>query len=430
MKTKQCEREGCNEEFTPKRSTGRFCSDTCRTQNWLENNKVESRQDATSPPPLKEVTSVANNKIDNPIDEDVNTEMSMLEVERYMQLQFLGKWEEKCEYAVTALIKPNQYRVSIDKLMFGKDKLGTLNNKPYEGYLKSLNMVDKQLFLTTPINRLNPLFIKKFQSELYDQQKKANKAIKQINEHENVLAPIAKRTSGTAVDKNTNCDIKRSDLSFINSKVAKQNNSKIEEEPDGKIIASPKLNQMRHTTILFDGKWKEFLGQPPIDFNCIIHGMPGEGKSTFAIQFAHYLAVNFGKVLYVSGEEGWNKTLKDKFQKVNAITPDLHIADIRKYEEITMEVKTNTYNFIFVDSLDTMGIDSKKLKALRNHYKNVAIISICQSTKDGKMRGSNEIVHDTDIAIRVEKGIAETTKNRLINTNQKFDVFAVFDSQD
>ena len=79
-----------------------------------------------------------------------------------------------------------------------------------------------------------------------------------------------------------------------------------------KIISSTELEGMEFNTINFKGVWGDFFGQPSLEFHCIIHGMPGEGKSTFAIQFAHYLAENFGKVVYISGEEGINKTLKEE----------------------------------------------------------------------------------------------------------------------
>ena len=38
---------------------------------------------------------------------------------------------------------------------------------------------------------------------------------------------------------------------------------------------------------------------------------------------------------------------------------------------------------------------------------NSALITISQSTKDGKMRGSYEIIHDSDIAVAASGGIAE-----------------------
>ncbi len=60
-----------------------------------------------------------------------------------------------------------------------------------------------------------------------------------------------------------------------------------------------------------------------------------------------------------------------------------------------------------------MKINADKMKVIRERYKNSALITISQSTKDGKMRGSYEIVHDCDIAVKVEKGVAISTKNRF-----------------
>jgi len=190
-----------------------------------------------------------------------------------------------------------------------------------------------------------------------------------------------------------------------------------------KIINSKDLATMDYKALNFRNKWNDLFGYPSINFHCVIHGMSGEGKSTFAIQFANYLAQNFGSVIYVSGEEGFNKTLKDKFMNNHATSDDLYIADLRTYEDITKEIPPNDYNFIFIDSLDTMKIDAEKMKKLRELYKTTALITISQSTKDGKMRGSYEIVHDSDIAVCVENGIAITTKNRFKEKNMKLKVF-------
>lgn len=53
------------------------------------------------------------------------------------------------------------------------------------------------------------------------------------------------------------------------------------------------------------------------------------------------------------------------------------------------------------------------MKKLRSRYKGFALVTISQSTKDGKMRGLYEIAHDLDMAVKVENGIARTTKNRF-----------------
>ena len=151
--------------------------------------------------------------------------------------------------------------------------------------------------------------------------------------------------------------------------------------------------------------------------------MAGEGKSTFAIQFSNYLAENFGTVLYVSGEEGLSKTMKDKINNNNALSNNLYIADIRTEKELIDMVKPNTYNFIVIDSLDNMRINAQNLKTIRKTYENSVLITISQSTKDGKMRGSYEIIHDSDIAVTVANGIATTVKNRFKEKNCSYQIF-------
>jgi len=190
-----------------------------------------------------------------------------------------------------------------------------------------------------------------------------------------------------------------------------------------KIISSQHLKKMEFKALNFQGKWNTLFGFPSTDFHCVIHGMSGEGKSTFAIQFAKCLADGFGRVIYISGEEGFSKTFKDKFSNNNAESKFLDVADLRTYDDIIKEVPPESYNFIFIDSLNNMKIDADKMKKIREWYKNSALITISQSTKDGKMRGSYEIVHDSDIAVKVENGIATTTKNRFKEKEMTLAVF-------
>jgi hypothetical protein len=196
------------------------------------------------------------------------------------------------------------------------------------------------------------------------------------------------------------------------------------EEPNtnDKLVSSRDLRKRKYNCFPFTGKWKDFFGLPSYAFHLAVHGKPGEGKSTFCVQFADYLAKNFGKVVYVSGEEGLSKTVQDKIINNGIDNPYLIFADIKSYDEIKTEIP-NEFHFIFIDSLDTLRIDAAKLKALKEHYPQSAFITISQSTKDGKMRGSQEITHDTDIAAKVENGMAITTKNRFQARGAEFNVF-------
>jgi len=192
---------------------------------------------------------------------------------------------------------------------------------------------------------------------------------------------------------------------------------------DEKIICSNDLMKMDFKSLDFQGEWQTLFGNPAVSFHLVVHGKPGQGKSTFCLQFAHYLACNFGKVLYVSGEEGFSKTMKDKFQNNNAFNKNLYLADIHSFEELTENVAPNTFHFLFIDSLNNMGIDILRLKELREIYRNSTLITISQSTKKGNLRGSLEIEHEADVSIKVEDGFAYATKNRFKELGFEYSIF-------
>ena len=190
-----------------------------------------------------------------------------------------------------------------------------------------------------------------------------------------------------------------------------------------KIISSNELKKMNFRSLDFKGKWELLFGKPAISFHLVIHGKPGQGKSTFSLQFANYLASNFGKVLYVSGEEGFSKTMKDKFKENNAYNDNLYLADIHSFETLREIVKPDTYHFIFIDSLNNMGIDIEQLKGMRELYKNSTLVTISQSTKKGELRGSQEIEHESDISLKIEDGFAFATKNRFKGLGYEYSIF-------
>jgi hypothetical protein len=196
------------------------------------------------------------------------------------------------------------------------------------------------------------------------------------------------------------------------------------EEPDAitdsRILSAQQLKEMKIETLDFKGRWREFFGLPASIFHLAVHGNPGEGKSTFCLQFANYLAENHGKVIYISGEEGFSPTITKKLNDIN-VHKNLFITNYKKMDEIKTHIR-KIYHFIFIDSLDNMGIDPEGLRGLREHFPNSSFITISQSTKNGSMRGSQEIAHDCDIVAKVEKRIAMTTKNRFHKTGFLFDV--------
>lgn len=247
----------------------------------------------------------------------------------------------------------------------------------------------------------NPEYNKQLQ-----EQEKANTILSNISDKD--LDRLGKLPPEVEKAKNHNCT-KLPDF---------DENSKIQKMKDVASVKRPRLD--------FTGKWLDFFGIPQTNFFCVIHGMSGEGKTNFSIQFAKYLAETFGNVLFVSGEEGFNPTFQQKIKTLGAdAVPNLYAADLRTGEEILTEV-TGAFHFIFIDSVNNMDIDPELMKEIRQKFPHSAIIAICQSTKDGKMRGSYQLIHDCDIAVKVVKGIAVTIKNRFAETMKEFDVFEAY----
>lgn len=426
----------CGQEFMPLRSDAKFCSSTCKAKHW-EQNKSK-----------KETTSVADSLRgvikENPQPAraiEINTPKEFLQAKAY--------WELKC--------KENEFQTSKKRLEEEikrlKEQINSLEgykgewlwlstNSKFGVYLNDSSLWDiGKDFLekgSSPLLTKEQLFPSPFKNE----RKRVTKseglaAIRQkiaeldvsltsINQH---LTGVSFRIAGIElflIKTNDINPLQRSFFSDASREKNKMDNSsnlpisivaqKVVRKPPSlseKIISSKDLQKIDYRALSLQGRWLDFFGYPSINFHCVIHGMSGEGKSTFTIQFANYLAENFGTVVYISGEEGFSKTFKDKFINNNAVSDALYVADLRSFDNIINEVGINAFNFIFIDSLDNMKIDASKMKELRERYKDSALITISQSTKEGKMRGSYEIVHDCDIAVYVQSGLAITTKNRF-----------------
>jgi predicted ATP-dependent serine protease len=149
-----------------------------------------------------------------------------------------------------------------------------------------------------------------------------------------------------------------------------------------------------------------------------VYGKPKMGKSYLCIDFAGYLARNHGKVLYVAKEEGLDMTLQKKLNDKAVAHPNLFVSSY-------LPTSLDGYDFIFLDSVNRLGLEPTDLNKLKAANATKSFIFIFQSTKDGNFRGANSFQHDVDVVIEVpEKGKA-TQMGRF---NQGGEV-AIFDPQ-
>jgi DNA replication protein DnaC len=178
-------------------------------------------------------------------------------------------------------------------------------------------------------------------------------------------------------------------------------------KPD-EIISSVDLAKLTFKTIGFTGKWLTLIGDPSERFTAMLYGGPGCGKSTLAMEFAYYLANDHAKkVLYIANEEKVSKTLQDKLKMIGGNHPNLNFVGVMRQD------KFNEYDCIFIDSVNTLNVTPVDLEEIAASHPGLSIIYICQTTKEGKYRGSREFEHFADVVVRVENGVARPEKNRF-----------------
>ncbi len=181
----------------------------------------------------------------------------------------------------------------------------------------------------------------------------------------------------------------------------------------GDVVNSTTIEGKNFDTLDFHGRWEGFLGKPSPDFKFMFYGKPGNGKSTFALQFAGYLSKNLGKsVLYVANEEGFGYTLQEKVKRLNVANSNLYLCD-------SVPDDLSQFDVVFLDSVNNLGLEPEDLKAMPSGK---AYVYIFQTTKDGNYMGKQEFAHDVDTVVRVENMNAYKDKNRYGGEIQEFKV--------
>jgi hypothetical protein len=166
------------------------------------------------------------------------------------------------------------------------------------------------------------------------------------------------------------------------------------------VMNSMDFANIEFETIGLKGKWFDLIGDPSSNFTAMVFGKPKMGKSYLCIDFAGYLARNHGKVLYVAKEEGLDYTLQQKLNDKNVAHPNLYVSSV-------LPESLAAYDYIFLDSVNKLGLSPDDLTRLKAMNPTKSFIFIFQSTKDGKFRGANSFQHDVDVVIEVpEKGKA------------------------
>lgn len=178
----------------------------------------------------------------------------------------------------------------------------------------------------------------------------------------------------------------------------------VKKAPKLKEFTGDELIAKQFQSLPFTGKFLELIGKPSKVFAGIVWGLPKGGKSNFSIRFADYLQEYFGQVVYVAAEEGESVTLQEKFKEVGG--SKVVVVEARDREEIRVYLAKKKCDFVFIDSINTAGIDNEFLELLKTESPDKSFIAIVQATKGGNFKGDQALTHNCDFIIKVVGGIA------------------------
>lgn len=157
----------------------------------------------------------------------------------------------------------------------------------------------------------------------------------------------------------------------------------------------------------FEGEWRESLGTPDKAFSAIVWGASTNGKSSFAMQLARYLT-KFGRVAYNSLEEGISHTMKMNLKRhfMGTTVSRFILLDREPFPALMERMsKHKSPDFLFIDSLQYMGINRQQYKELKelmqSKGKGLIFVSHAQG-KEPKGALADFIRYDVDLKLRIE----------------------------
>lgn len=180
---------------------------------------------------------------------------------------------------------------------------------------------------------------------------------------------------------------------------------------------------VRNRTLEVSPEWKGCLGDEIARHGIVfIWGNSGNGKSSAVMAFAKMLA-GIGKVLYVSREEGYSLSFQNTLRRfgMQECGAAFQVIDKENMESLVERLsKPRSPEFVIIDSVQAMGINSRQYKQLREQFRNKLLVLVSQA--DGKRplgRSAVSMMYDADLKIWVE-GHTAFSKGRFMGETKEF----------
>lgn len=188
-------------------------------------------------------------------------------------------------------------------------------------------------------------------------------------------------------------------------------------------ISAVQALAVRNRTLEVAPEWKGCLGDEIARHGIVfIWGNSGNGKSSAVMAFAKMLA-GIGKVLYVSREEGYSLSFQNTLRRfgMQECGAAFQVIDKENMESLVERLsKPRSPEFVIIDSVQAMGINSRQYKQLREQFRNKLLVLVSQA--DGKRplgRSAVSMMYDADLKIWVE-GHTAFSKGRFMGETKEF----------
>ncbi len=150
-----------------------------------------------------------------------------------------------------------------------------------------------------------------------------------------------------------------------------------------RLYSPDEVIRKKYTQLPWGSKWAEAFGHPAIGETWFISGASASGKSSFVMQLARELC-NYGKVLYLSLEEGICQSYKERLERYNMseVSKKFGILTSGNYDELVEKLsKQRSPHFIIIDSFQYAGWTYAQALNLIDLFPKKTFIFISQEDK-------------------------------------------------
>ncbi|MBQ3722543.1 MAG: hypothetical protein II851_02425 [Bacteroidales bacterium] len=176
-------------------------------------------------------------------------------------------------------------------------------------------------------------------------------------------------------------------------------------------LAAAQILSMKRATITLEGEWGRCLGTIDRHGTALVWGASGSGKSNGVMMLAKELT-RFGKVLYLSHEEGFSVSFQNTLRRQGMAECGLRFQALDQCtkEELNNRLfRKGSPEFVIIDSIQAWKMRVKDYEFLKRQFPNKLFILVSRAKgKNPWGDAAEEILFDVGIKIWVEGGVAFT----------------------